>query len=162
MKFLAHFYCKHPVFPKYCPDEYTAKKVYSNPIMFHNGPVNNTWHYLFNDTVDLLKILNKNFKCRLILNVGWAYLNHIQYSFMIHNLTFIFLKKIQMYQFDCESIIIFIYRWRHCDQHLCAWLLTLVTRRHVTVTWLWRGHGDSVTARGAIRHNQEEFLRSIK
>ena len=123
--------------------------MYSNPIMFHNGPVNNTWHYLFNDTVDLLKILNKNFKCRLILNVGWAYLNHIQYSFMIHNLTFIFLKKIQMYQFDCESIIIFIYRWRHCDQHLCAWLLTLVTRRHVTVTWLWRGHGDSVTAPGS-------------
>ena len=40
----------------------------------------------------------------------------------------------------------FIGSIEHCDQHLCACLLTRVTRRHVSVTWLWRGHGDSVTA----------------
>ena len=85
--------------------------------------------------MNLLKILNKNLKC-------W---------FIIHDpdSDFYMLTKTKMHYSDCErsiSIFIFIGSIEHCDQHLCACLLTRVTRRHVSVTWLWRGHGDSVTA----------------
>ena len=87
--------------------------------------------------MNLLKILNKNLKCRLII---------------IHDpdSDFYMLTKTKMHYSDCERsiicIFIFIVSIEHCDQHLCACLSTLVTRRHGSVTWLWRGHGDSVTA----------------
>ena len=136
--------------------------MYSNPIMFHNGPVNNTWHYLFNnDTVDLLKILNKNFKCRLILNVKCQILPQ---SFMTHNLTSIFWRKSK-----CISLIVRAWLFSFIGGDTGTATIIFVRgcwRLSRGVTWLWRDC-DAVTVtawqrRAAIRHNQEEFLRSIK
>ena len=119
------FYCKHPQFP------------FQNIVQMSKLTKKSVLQLcLLNDAaMNLLKILNKNLKCRLIIHDPDS--------------DFYMFTKTKMHYSDCERsiyIFIFIGSIEHCDQHLCACLLTRVTRRHVSVTWLWRGHGDSVTA----------------